>query len=282
MITIHTIAELRAALSKERFQGKRIGFVPTMGNLHEGHLQLIDLAKEKSDIIVSSIFVNPLQFGANEDLDNYPRTLQEDQEKLASRGCHFLFAPTDAEVYPHGREAQTQVEVPVISDMYCGASRPGHFRGVSTVVTKLFGMVQPDVAVFGEKDFQQLMVIRRMTEDLSLPVEIVGAPIARNEQGLALSSRNGYLSNEELETATALNAVLRSTAEQLQLGNRNFSGLEEKAQTALEKAGFKRDYFVICRRSDLQPATSSDNELVILAAAYLGPARLIDNIQLDI
>ncbi len=282
MITIHTIAELRAALSKERFQGKRIGFVPTMGNLHEGHLQLIDLAKEKSDIIVSSIFVNPLQFGANEDLDNYPRTLQEDQEKLASRGCHFLFAPTDAEVYPHGREAQTQVEVPVISDMYCGASRPGHFRGVSTVVTKLFGMVQPDVAVFGEKDFQQLMVIRRMTEDLSLPVEIVGAPIARNEQGLALSSRNGYLSAEELETATALNAALRSTTEQLQQGNRNFTALEEKAQTALEHAGFKRDYFVICRRSDLQPATSSDNELVILAAAYLGPARLIDNIQLDI
>ncbi|EAR59870.1 pantoate--beta-alanine ligase [Neptuniibacter caesariensis] len=282
MITIHTIAELRAALSKERFQGKRIGFVPTMGNLHEGHLQLIDQAKANSDIVVSSIFVNPLQFGANEDLDNYPRTLQDDQAKLESRGCDFLFAPTDAEVYPHGREAQTQVEVPVISDLYCGSSRPGHFRGVATVVTKLFGMVQPDVAIFGEKDFQQLMVIRRMTEDLSLPVEIQGAPIARNPQGLALSSRNGYLSAEEIEVAANLNRTLRDAAEQIKQGNKQFAELEEQAQSQLEEVGFKRDYYVICRRDDLQPANESDTALVILAAAYLGPARLIDNIQIDL
>lgn len=282
MITIHTIAELRAALSKERFKGKRIGFVPTMGNLHEGHLQLIDQAKSCSDIVVSSIFVNPLQFGAGEDLDNYPRTLIADQEKLASRGCNFLFAPTDAEVYPHGREAQTQVEVPVISDMYCGESRPGHFRGVSTVVCKLFGMVQPDVAIFGEKDFQQLMVIRRMTEDLSLPVEIQGAPIARNEHGLALSSRNGYLSPEELKTATVLNQTLRKTREALLSGSKAFSDLEEQAQNMLETAGFKRDYYKICRRSDLQAASEDDNAIVIVAAAYLGPARLIDNIQIDL
>ncbi|MGI1672067.1 MAG: pantoate--beta-alanine ligase [Neptuniibacter sp.] len=282
MRTIHTIAELRSALNAERLNGKRIGFVPTMGNLHEGHLQLIDQAKANSDVVVSSIFVNPLQFGQGEDLDNYPRTLQQDQDKLASRGCDYLFAPSDAEVYPHGREAQTQVEVPVISDMYCGESRPGHFRGVATVVTKLFGMVQPDVAIFGEKDFQQLMVIRRMTEDLSLPVEIQGAAIARNKKGLALSSRNGYLSAEELETATNLYATLQATANQIKSGDKDFSELEEQAQQRLESTGFARDYYKICRRYDLQPASAGDKELVIVAAAKLGPARLIDNIQINL
>ncbi|MFY0678859.1 MAG: pantoate--beta-alanine ligase [Neptuniibacter sp.] len=282
MRTIHTIAELRSALNAERLNGKRIGFVPTMGNLHEGHLQLIDQAKANSDVVVSSIFVNPLQFGQGEDLDNYPRTLQQDQEKLASRGCNYLFAPSDAEVYPHGREAQTQVEVPVISDLYCGESRPGHFRGVATVVTKLFGMVQPDVAIFGEKDFQQLMVIRRMTEDLSLPVEIQGAAIARNQKGLALSSRNGYLSADELETAINLYATLQATANQIKSGDKNFSELEEQAQQRLESAGFARDYYKICRRYDLQPASAVDKELVIVAAAKLGPARLIDNIQINL
>lgn len=282
MITIHSIAELRAQLNKARLQGKRIGFVPTMGNLHEGHLQLIDQAKACSDVVVSSIFVNPLQFGAGEDLDSYPRTLADDQEKLLSRGCDFLFAPTDAEVYPHGREAQTQVEVPTISNLYCGASRPGHFRGVATVVCKLFGMVQPDVAIFGEKDFQQLMVIRRMTEDLSLPVEIQGAPIARNEHGLALSSRNGYLSPEELEVATTLNRTLLIAKETLINGSKDFSGIEEQAEATLEESGFKRDYYKICRRSDLQPATASDKELVIVTAAYMGSTRLIDNIQVNL
>lgn len=282
MRTIHTIAELRSALNAERLNGKRIGFVPTMGNLHEGHLQLIDQAKANSDIVVSSIFVNPLQFGQGEDLDNYPRTLQQDQEKLASRGCNYLFAPSDAEVYPHGREAQTQVEVPVISDMYCGESRPGHFRGVATVVTKLFGMVQPDVAIFGEKDFQQLMVIRRMTEDLSLPVEIQGAAIARNPKGLALSSRNGYLSADELETAINLYATLQATANQIKSGDKDFSELEKQAQNRLESVGFTRDYYKICRRYDLQPAGADDKELVIVAAAKLGPARLIDNIQINL
>ena len=282
MRTIHTIAELRSALNAERLNGKRIGFVPTMGNLHEGHLQLIDQAKANSDIVVSSIFVNPLQFGQGEDLDNYPRTLQQDQEKLASRGCNYLFAPSDAEVYPHGREAQTQVEAPVISDMYCGESRPGHFRGVATVVTKLFGMVQPDVAIFGEKDFQQLMVIRRMTEDLSLPVEIQGAAIARNPKGLALSSRNGYLSADELETAINLYATLQATANQIKSGDKDFSELEKQAQNRLESVGFTRDYYKICRRYDLQPAGADDKELVIVAAAKLGPARLIDNIQINL
>jgi pantoate--beta-alanine ligase len=281
MRTIHTIAELRSVLNAERRIGKRIGFVPTMGNLHEGHLQLIDQAKGCSDVVVSSIFVNPLQFGLGEDLDNYPRTLKQDQEKLISRGCDILFAPTNDEVYPHGQDAQTQVEVPVISDLYCGASRPGHFRGVATVVTKLFGMVQPDVAIFGEKDFQQLMVIRRMTEDLSLPVEIQGAPIARSAQGLALSSRNGYLSEAELATAPTLYATLQETVAQIKSGNTDFAALEEQAQAKLETAGFIRDYYKVCRRYDLQPASAEDRELVILAAARLGPARLIDNIQID-
>jgi pantoate--beta-alanine ligase len=282
MQTIHSIAELRAALKQERAQGKRIGFVPTMGNLHEGHLQLIDQAKKCSDIVVSSIFVNPLQFGAGEDLDSYPRTLAADQQKLSSRGCNYLFAPTDAEVYPHEREAQTQVEVPVISEMYCGITRPGHFRGVATVVCKLFGMVQPDVAIFGEKDFQQLMVIRRMTEDLSLPVEIQGAPIARNEKGLALSSRNGYLTPEELEVAPTLQQTLQTAKAALLSGSKAFADIEEQAQATLEAAGFKRDYYQICRRADLQPATDTDHEIVILAAAYIGAARLIDNIQIDL
>ncbi|WP_420554838.1 pantoate--beta-alanine ligase [Neptuniibacter marinus] len=282
MQTIHSIAELRAALKQERLQGRRIGFVPTMGNLHEGHLQLIDQAKSTSDIVVSSIFVNPLQFGAGEDLDSYPRTLKQDQEKLSSRGCDYLFAPTDAEVYPHGREAQTQVEVPVISDMYCGTTRPGHFRGVATVVCKLFGMVQPDVAIFGEKDFQQLMVIRRMTEDLSLPVEIQGAPIARNDKGLALSSRNGYLTPSELEIAPLLNQTLQTAKTAIVSGNKAFNEIEEQSQATLEAAGFKRDYYKICRRSDLQPATDTDHQIIILAAAYIGAARLIDNLQIDL
>ena len=282
MITLHTIAELRSALNKERAQGKRIGFVPTMGNLHDGHLQLIEQAKATSDIVVSSIFVNPLQFGAGEDLEKYPRTLAEDKEKLESKGCDYLFTPPDSEVYPNGREAQTQVEVPEISNLYCGASRPGHFRGVATVVCKLFGMVQPDTAIFGEKDFQQLMVIRRMTEDLSLPVEIQGSPIARDPHGLALSSRNGYLNEQQLETARTLNKTLRDAAQQIMAGNKEFSALEEAAQSTLEKAGFKRDYYAICRQYDLQPANHTDKELVILAAAYLGPARLIDNIQIQL
>lgn len=282
MITLHSIAELRQALQPHRINGQRIGLVPTMGNLHEGHLQLVDQAKASSDVVVASIFVNPLQFSAGEDLSNYPRTLQQDQEKLESRGCDYLFAPSDDEVYPHGREAQTQVEVPLISDLYCGESRPGHFQGVATVVTKLFGMVQPDVAVFGEKDFQQLMVIRRMTADLSLPVEIQGAPIARNEQGLALSSRNGYLDEAQLQTAATLNATLRQVASEITSGNKDFLALEEQAQKQLEEVGFKRDYYHICRRYDLQPATAEDKELVVIAAAYMGAARLIDNMQVDL
>ncbi|MFW1677228.1 pantoate--beta-alanine ligase [Pontibacter sp. JAM-7] len=279
MITVHSIQALRAALAPLRQSGKTIALVPTMGNLHDGHLQLIDLAKQHADITVATIFVNPLQFGAGEDLDTYPRTLTEDQAKLNSRDCDFLFAPNEVEMYPNGRAQQTEVSVPAISDIHCGASRPGHFTGVATVVCKLFGIAQPDVAVFGEKDYQQLKVIRQMATDLCIPVNIIGAPIARNKDGLALSSRNGYLSEQEIQLAKTLRATLQQTADLLQQGNRNIAELQESAQQQLEQHGFKRDYFVICRQHDLQPADSTDKNLVILAAAHLGAARLIDNLE---
>jgi pantoate--beta-alanine ligase len=277
MKTIHTLSELRQALTEERARGKKIGLVPTMGNLHDGHIALVHQAQANTDIIVTTIFVNPLQFSANEDLSKYPRTLQVDQEKLTAAGCHYLFAPTESEVYPNGRNKQTMVEVPEVSDLYCGASRPGHFQGVATIVCKLFCMVQPDVAIFGEKDFQQLFVIRKMASDLSLPIEIQGSAIVRNEHGLALSSRNGYLTPQELDAATALNATLKDTLKAIEQGKTNFDELCESAQLQLESAGFKRDYFVIVRQDDLLPANASDKQLAILAAAYMGAARLIDN-----
>ncbi|GGK85449.1 pantoate--beta-alanine ligase [Amphritea balenae] len=282
MQTIFSITELRKALGAERRAGKRIGFVPTMGNLHDGHIQLIHQSNATADITVASIFVNPLQFGENEDLDAYPRTLQSDSEKLAAADCDYLFAPNIDEMYPNGQVIQTQVEVPVISDLHCGTSRPGHFRGVATVVCKLFGMVQPDVAIFGEKDFQQLMVIRRMTEDLFLPVEVQGSPIARADNGLALSSRNGYLTPEELAIAPTLNRTIRNTISQIKAGRTDYSALQEEAQAVLEEAGFSRDYYNICNRYDLQAAKADDSELVLVAAAYLGKARLIDNMVIDL
>ncbi|MGB0733143.1 MAG: pantoate--beta-alanine ligase [Pontibacterium sp.] len=281
MEIIFSIDELQTKLAAERQAGKRIGFVPTMGNLHGGHIALVSQAKESADCIVASIYVNPLQFGLNEDLDNYPRTLEADKEKLIAAGCHYLFVPTDDEVYPHGRAQQTEVEVPEISDMYCGASRPGHFRGVATVVCKLFGIVRPDLAVFGEKDFQQLMVIRRMTEDLYLPVEIQGSPTKREASGLAMSSRNGYLTAEEKAKAAALFKTLTETAQALKEGATDYTHIQEHAQTQLEKHGFKRDYFAICNRNTLQPANADTTAFVILAAAHLGKARLIDNITVD-
>ena len=282
MQTIHSIQALRETLQAERAAGKRIGLVPTMGNLHEGHLRLVHQAAECCDVIVASIFVNPLQFGENEDLDSYPRTLQADQEKLIGAGCHYLFAPSDAEMYPDGRGTQTQVEVPGLSDIHCGASRPGHFQGVTTVVCKLFGIVQPDVAVFGEKDYQQLMVIRRMAEDLYLPVEIQGAPIARNDDGLALSSRNGYLSEEQLKVAPTLQKTLQAAKAAILAGRRDYQALEEESYQALEAVGFNRDFFTVCDATDLSPATAESRKLVILAAAPLGGARLIDNIEIDL
>ena len=282
MQTLHHIQALREQLKALRRAGQTIGLVPTMGNLHAGHIELIHQARRHADVIVATIFVNPLQFGPNEDLDSYPRTLEADQNKLAAAGCDVLFAPSEAEMYPNGRDAQTVVEVQDLSGMHCGSTRPGHFRGVTTVVSKLFGIVQPDSAFFGCKDYQQLLIIRRMVADLCMPIDIHGVPIVRDGHQLALSSRNGYLSPSERKVAPTLNRVLRDTAQAIQNGRRDYDQLTSQALAELENAGFRGDFMRIVRRSDLQPAGDSDQQLVILSAAYLGAARLIDNLEVDI
>lgn len=259
-------------------QTQSIALVPTMGNLHEGHLKLVDLAKRYADKVVVSIFVNPMQFGKNEDLDSYPRTLDADCQALAERGAAAVFAPQVSDIYPRGLDVQTVIEVPQISDILCGASRPGHFRGVATIVAKLFNMVQPNFAVFGEKDYQQLQVIRLMVKDLSLPVDIISAPTERAQDGLALSSRNGYLSASERACAPQLYAILQQLQVQLQRAGVDVAKLLAEAAQQLTAAGFKMDYLELRRQSDLQPADANDQDLVLLVAAYLGTTRLIDNL----
>ena len=278
MNTVKTVRELRAAIARARAEGKRIGFVPTMGNLHSGHVALVEKASQRADFVVASIFVNPLQFGPNEDLAKYPRTPAADQEKLVSAGCHLLFAPTPEEMYPQGMDDQTRISVPVVSEGLCGSSRPGHFEGVATVVTKLFNMVQPDLAIFGEKDFQQLAVIRKLVRDLNLPVQIFGEPTVRADDGLALSSRNGYLSAEQRQVAPQLFATLKDMADSICGGRDDFSRLTLDGLKHLEKAGFRPDYLEIREAGSLRPAQAGDKELVILVAAYLGTTRLIDNL----
>ncbi|MHB0763027.1 pantoate--beta-alanine ligase [Stutzerimonas sp. NM35] len=282
MNIVRTVADLRAAINRARGEGKRIGFVPTMGNLHDGHIALIRKAGQRADFVVASIFVNPLQFGPNEDLASYPRTLAADQDKLFEAGCHLLFTPNVEEMYPSGQALQTIVSVPGVSEGLCGGSRPGHFDGVSTVVSKLFNMVQPDLAVFGEKDFQQLAVIRTMVRDLNMPVQIIGEPIMRAEDGLALSSRNGYLSPEERASAPALYRTLCQMADALRNDDQDHAALLLKGREALQAAGMRPDYLEIRSATDLQPATTETRERVILAAAFLGKTRLIDNLQVDI
>lgn len=275
MQVLKSLEEFRAW--RKQVKGS-LAFVPTMGNLHEGHLKLVDLGKQRADAVIVSIFVNPLQFGAHEDLDNYPRTFAADCQLLAERGAAAVFAPSVADVYPRGLKQQTFVEVPGISDILCGASRPGHFRGVATIVAKLFNMVQPDIAVFGEKDFQQLQVIRLMCKDLSLPIKIIGMATERADDGLALSSRNGYLSKAERQQAPALYQALTGIAKQLTAGQAISQALTV-ATEQLQQADFRLDYLSVRRRSDLAEAQDTDKELVILVAAYLGTTRLIDNLQ---
>ncbi len=278
MKTVHTIAELREEVSKQKRAGNKVGFVPTMGNLHEGHISLVEKAKEISDFVVISIFVNPLQFGAGEDLDSYPRTLVEDQQKLEAVAADLLFAPSAKEMYPNGNAAMTSVSVPEdLTNTLCGASRPGHFNGVSTVVTKLFGMVQPDLAVFGEKDFQQLAVIRRMTIDLSLPVEIIGMPTVREDDGLAKSSRNSFLTAQERCKAVVINKLIKETIAKIEAGDKGFKQLEAQGIEKLKQEGFAPDYFAIREQSTLRDATAADKKIVVLVAAKLGIPRLIDN-----
>ncbi|MFJ4352180.1 pantoate--beta-alanine ligase [Pseudomonas sp. NPDC089428] len=282
MNTVKTVRELRAAVARARSEGKRIGFVPTMGNLHSGHAALVTKAAQRADFVVASIFVNPLQFGANEDLDKYPRTLAADQQRLLDAGCHLLFAPTVEEMYPDGMAVQTRVSVPGLSEGLCGASRPGHFEGVATVVSKLFNMVQPDLAVFGEKDYQQLAVIRAMVRDLNMPIQIIGEPTVRAEDGLALSSRNGYLTPEQRSTAPVVYRTLKQIGEALGRGQVDFAALIEQGKANLIAAGLRPDYLEVRHAVNLRPATFGDRDLVILVAAYLGNTRLIDNLYLHL
>lgn len=279
MQTVESIKALREHRREWRQQGKRVGFVPTMGNLHDGHLELVKKAVETCDVVIASIFVNPLQFGQNEDLATYPRTLAEDKKKLTAQGADLLFLPTIEEMYPRGLEQQTFVEVPGISSIICGASRPGHFRGVATVVCKLFNMVQPDCAFFGQKDYQQLQVIRLMARDLSMDIDIQGVPTQRATDGLALSSRNGYLNDEQRKLAPMLYKTMQNVAESLRQGDTNLMQLSKSAVDKLSQYGFKPDYIEIRNGETLQAAASDDNHLVILAAAYLGTTRLIDNLE---
>jgi pantoate--beta-alanine ligase len=281
MNTVKTVRELRAAVARARSEGKRIGLAPTMGNLHSGHAALITKAAQRADFVVATIFVNPLQFGPNEDLATYPRTLAADQEKLLQAGCHLLFTPTVEEMYPHGMADQTIVSVPSLSEGLCGASRPGHFDGVATVVSKLFNMVQPDLAVFGEKDFQQLAVIRALVRDLNMPIQIIGEPTVRAANGLALSSRNGYLSEEQRAIAPELYRVICQIGDAISKGERDFSALLDQGKHQLEAAGLRIDYLEIREATSLRPATAENRDLVILAAVFLGKTRLIDNLHLN-
>ena len=281
MQTTETISALRNEINLWRQQGLKIAFVPTMGNLHQGHIALVETATMLADKVVASIFVNPMQFGANEDIGSYPRTMAADQEKLKAAGCDLLFTPTPAIIYPKGLDKQSYVEVPNVSDGYCGESRPGHFRGVATVVCKLFNIVQPNIACFGLKDYQQVQVIQTMVEDLSMPIEIIAVETVREASGLALSSRNNYLTPEEKQTAPALSQNIQWLAKAIQ-SDSDFIGLAKQAASYIDNAGMKTDYIHICHARTLQPASEDDKELVILAAAHCGKARLIDNLQVTL
>lgn len=277
MKRISLVADLRAELAVLRDSG-RIAFVPTMGNLHDGHISLMGQASRLAEHVVASIFINPTQFNNTDDLDAYPVTVEEDCARLEAAGVAVVFLPTVAEMYPLGLEQGVRVEVPGVSDVLCGEFRPGHFTGVATVVTRLFNMVQPDVAVFGEKDFQQLLVIRRMVRDLAMPIEIVGGKTVREDNGLAMSSRNGYLTKPQRDQAGLLYKTLLEFKNQWLSGERGIVMLEQQAQETLQQAGFRPEYCTIRRSSDLAVPEPDDHQWVILAAAYLGSARLIDNV----
>ena len=278
METVTTIAAVRERVSAWRRAGARTAFVPTMGNLHAGHLSLIEAARRHGDRFVASIFVNPMQFGPNEDFAHYPRTPREDERMLAGAGCDLMFMPDAREIYPRGLEGSTRVSVPELSEILCGRFRPGHFEGVSTVVAKLFEIVQPDVAVFGEKDYQQLTIIRRMVADLCMPVTIVGAPTVREHDGLAMSSRNQYLTPEERRAAPRIFQELERAAARLRGGDADYAGIEAAARAALESAGLRPDYFSV-RARDLAAPSATERELVVLTAVRIGRARLIDNVE---
>lgn len=265
-----------------RHHDEHVALVPTMGNLHEGHLSLVELARQHAERVVVTVFVNPTQFGEAEDYDEYPRTLKRDTQRLKKLDADVLFTPDEDTVYPFGIERATLVSVPGLTRNFCGASRPGHFDGVTTVVARLFALVQPDVAVFGQKDYQQQLVIRHMTVDLSLPIRIITAPTVREPDGLAMSSRNQYLSEAERSVAPQLHAALETIGVELQNGKRDFEAIENDARDTLRAAGFVPDYVAIRRAENLEPPDRDCDEIVVLAAARLGKARLIDNIVVTI
>lgn len=271
-------AELSELLTEWRRAGDHIALVPTMGNLHAGHTSLIDQAREHAERVVVSVFVNPTQFGPNEDFDEYPRTLDRDTRRLRKVRADVLFVPDVETMYPFGLEQASKVSVPFLADKFCGSHRPGHFDGVTSVVTRLFAIVQPDVAIFGLKDYQQQLVIRRMTEDLHIPIRIVSAPTVREDDGLAMSSRNSYLSEEARATAPEMFKALNRAADEIRQGETDFDKLEGLLMNTLSDKGFQPEYAAIRRANDLSRADSSTAELVILAAAMLGETRLIDNV----
>jgi pantoate--beta-alanine ligase len=281
MDTVTTIAAVRERVSAWRREGKRVAFVPTMGNLHPGHISLIELARKKGDRFVASIFVNPMQFGPNEDYAHYPRTPRNDEQMLADAGCDLMFMPDVAEIYPRGYEHDTRVAVPELSSVLDGEFRPGHFDGVSTIVAKLFNIVTPHIAVFGEKDYQQLTVIRRMVADLCLRVRIVGAPTVRESDGLAMSSRNQYLDEQQRAIAPTIYRQLEQAVAALRSGVRDYARIEATGRAALDGAGFRTDYFSVRDARTLAPAGPDTTHFVVVTAARLGKARLIDNLQFN-
>ena len=282
MITVDTADGLREQMVKSRQGGKRIAFVPTMGNLHAGHIHLMQEARHHAQAVVASIYVNPLQFGPNEDFDAYPRTPGHDKVALLAAGVSVVFMPSDSVMYPRGRSAQTVIEVPGLSEDLCGAFRPGHFRGVTTAVHRLLTLVAPDVAIFGKKDYQQLMLIRLMVADLGIPVEIVGVDTVREPDGLALSSRNTYLSASERQSAPQLFETLCALRDRVLRHGSLTKEAEEAAMESLQSHGFRPDYVSVRRQSDLAVPQPEDRRLVVLAAAWLGRTRLIDNVEFEL
>ena len=282
MKTIYDTHALRIMVQRWRNAEEKIAFVPTMGNLHDGHISLLARAKEIADRTIVSVFVNPIQFGKGEDYDNYPSTLKQDGQKLADNGADVLFAPNLQQLYPGGMEEDTRVSVPSLSNILCGETRPEHFSGVATVVTKLFFSVLPDIALFGEKDYQQLLVIKRMVSDLCIPIKILGQPIIREADGLAMSSRNSYLGVDERRRAPAIFREITKVAEILSSGNRDFSKLQDEAVAVLKGQGLKPEYISIRRLHDLGEPTAEDSEFSVLAAAWVGGARLIDNVKVTV
>ncbi len=283
MKIINTIADIQSYVATIKATGKRVAFVPTMGNLHTGHLSLVKHAKLRADVVVVSIYVNPLQFGPDEDFDAYPRTMEQDCKQLIAHNVDVVYAAASDEIYPEGSEKHTHVSVDSLDGMHCGSSRPVFFRGIATVVAKLFNIVRPHVAVFGEKDFQQLTIIKKMVRDMYMPVEIIGAPTVREESGLAMSSRNNYLTdNERQRIAPTLYRTLLQARESILEGERDYDAVRVRAFASMSEVGIKPDYFNVSNPLTLQPAEPDEKDLVILAAGYLNKTRLIDNLYFSI